>query len=52
LGRGSHHGVSRSDPDLICFSREFFECYRVSIGDAMLNGGIPPEKKFAVFNVK
>ena len=33
-----------SDPDLIRFSREFGECYRAPIGDAVLNGDIPPEK--------
>ena len=40
-----------SDPDLIRFSREFGERYRAPVGDAMLNGDMPPEKSI-VFNVK
>ena len=36
-----------SDPDLIRFSREFSERYRAPVGDAMLNGDMPPEKSIS-----
>ena len=40
-----------SDPDLIRFSRQFGECDRAPIGDAVLNRDIPPEIT-VVSNVK
>ena len=40
-----------SDPGLVRFSREFGECYSAPIGDAVLDGDIPPEKTI-VFNAK
>tara|TARA_B100000674_G_scaffold271432_1_gene224168 strand:+ start:450 stop:599 length:150 start_codon:yes stop_codon:yes gene_type:complete len=33
-----------SDPGLVRFSREFGECYSARIGDAVLDGDMPPEK--------